>query len=75
MPLELRRSFVAATGLATIVIVALCYWVVRDTINAASQPVQVAFSVLLISSYGGMFLLLHRLLPLLLVRLWPALDR
>jgi hypothetical protein len=75
MSLELRKSFIPAVGLASIVIVTLCYRIVRDTIDAASMPVQLAFSVLLIAAYAGMFQLLRLLLPLVLAKFLPTLDR
>ena len=75
MVLELRRSFIAAAGLASTVIIAICFWIVRDTVNAASMPVQLAFSVLFIAAYVSMFQSLRMPPPLVLVSLWPALDR
>ncbi len=75
MVLELRRSFSAAAGLASTVVIAMCFWIVRDTVSAPSMPVQLAFSVLLIAAYGSMFQSLRMPPPLVLVGLWPDLDR
>ncbi len=75
MPLELRRSFQIMTALLSMGLSMLCYWLIRDGAEPMQGGAALALSIMFIASITGFQRLFVLLLPLLLVKLFPRLDR
>ncbi|MBR7778430.1 hypothetical protein [Undibacterium rugosum] len=75
MPLELRRSFQITTGVLGLGLSMLCYWLIRDSVAPMQGGAAMALSILFIAAVPGFQRLLVLFLPLLLVKLFPSLDR
>jgi hypothetical protein len=74
MPVERRKWFIAFVGLLGLGAAAACVYFVHAALPGDSAGARVALAFLLMGAASGFVTLLNVLLPLVLVRLWPALD-
>jgi uncharacterized membrane protein YhdT len=75
MPIELRKWFQLFVVLLSILFTGLCWLAIRAYIPAADLGAQIAASALMIAAIPGFFSLLRLFLPLLLLKLWPGLEK
>ncbi|MBC3933041.1 hypothetical protein [Undibacterium curvum] len=75
MPIELRRSFQITTGVLGLALSMLCYWLIRDGAAPMQGGAALSLSIMFIAAVPGFQRLLVLFLPLLLVKLFPRLDR
>lgn len=72
--LERRRWFLALVMGFALAGCGSCFWVASRALPAAAIGPQIALLVLFVGAQSGWCLLLGKLLPLALARLWPRLD-
>jgi hypothetical protein len=75
MPIELRKWFQLSTASLSILFSALCWLAIRAYIPASDLGAQIAASALMVAAIPGFFSLLRLSLPLLLLKLWPGLEK
>jgi hypothetical protein len=75
MAIELRKWFQLFVVLLSILFTGLCWLAIRTYIPAADLGAQIGASALMIAAIPGFFSLLRLFLPLLLLKLWPGLER
>lgn len=72
-PLELRRWFVTTTAVAGLLTATVCMAIVWHALPSSS-PAWWALDVLYLGAGAGLVLVFGRLLPIVLVKMWPSLD-
>jgi uncharacterized membrane protein YhdT len=75
MPIELRKWFQLFIVLLSILFTGFCWLAIRAYIPAADLGAQIGASVLMMAAMPGFFSLLRLSLPLLLLKLWPGLEK
>ncbi|MBK1891291.1 hypothetical protein Undi14_14730 [Undibacterium sp. 14-3-2] len=74
MPIELRKWFQLTIGILSLSMSGICWFVIRSYIPPSAGGAQMALSILLMGASSGLFLILGKLMPLLIVKFFPGIE-